>query len=71
MKKGDIFKKIKEHKRTSVSTHDQNLELQFSALKNIDCEKLYQDKMSGVRSDRPGLQQAVVSVGAGDMNCYP
>lgn len=49
-----------------VSTHDQNLALQFDALKNIGCERLYQDKMSGVRSDRPGLQQALEVLRKGD-----
>lgn len=49
-----------------VSTHDQNLELQFTALKNMGCEKFYQDKMSGTRSDRPGLQQALEMLRKGD-----
>ena len=42
-----------------VSTEDQNLELQLSALKKIDCEKLYQDKISGTKDNRPGLAMAL------------
>ena len=39
-----------------VSTVDQNLELQLSALKEIGCEKLYQDHISGTKTNRPGLR---------------
>lgn len=49
-----------------VSTHDQNLELQFSALDEIGCEKIYNDKLSGARISRPGLQQALGELRKGD-----
>lgn len=49
-----------------VSTHDQNLELQFSALNEIGCEKLYQDKISVARNNRPGLSQALEALRKGD-----
>jgi DNA invertase Pin-like site-specific DNA recombinase len=50
-----------------VSTQDQNLELQCSALNNIGCEKIYQDKISGARNNnRPGLQQALDILREGD-----
>ena len=42
-----------------VSTVDQNLELQLSALKEIGCEKLYQDHISGTKTNRPGLNMAL------------
>tara|TARA_R110000868_G_scaffold273336_1_gene532562 strand:- start:72 stop:452 length:381 start_codon:yes stop_codon:yes gene_type:complete len=42
-----------------VSTSDQNLDLQLSALKKIGCEKLYQDQMSGTKTNRPGLEMAL------------
>lgn len=42
-----------------VSTVDQNLDLQRSALKEIGCEKLYQDQISGTKENRPGLGMAL------------
>jgi DNA invertase Pin-like site-specific DNA recombinase len=42
-----------------VSTQDQNLELQLSALKEIGCTKLYQDQISGTKNTRPGMQLAL------------
>jgi DNA invertase Pin-like site-specific DNA recombinase len=50
-----------------VSTQDQNLELQCSALNQIGCEKIYQDKISGAKNNnRPGLQQALDILRKGD-----
>jgi DNA invertase Pin-like site-specific DNA recombinase len=44
-----------------VSTQDQNLELQCSALNKSGCEKIYQEIISGARNNnRPELQQALV-----------
>lgn len=42
-----------------VSTADQNLDLQLSALKDVGCEKLYQDYISGAKATRPGLSMAL------------
>jgi len=42
-----------------VSTIDQNLDLQLSALKKAGCEKLYQDQISGTKANRPGLLMAL------------
>ena len=49
-----------------VSTEDQNLELQLSALNKIGCEKFYQDQLSGARNNRPGLQLALEVLRKGD-----
>jgi len=40
-----------------VSTTSQNLNLQLDALKNAGCEKIYQDQMSGMLSNRPALDK--------------
>lgn len=42
-----------------VSTDDQNLALQEDALKEAGCERIFYDKVSGAKSERPGLQEAL------------
>jgi DNA invertase Pin-like site-specific DNA recombinase len=42
-----------------VSTDDQNLDLQCSALRKGGCKKIYEDRVSGVKAMRPGLQTAL------------
>jgi DNA invertase Pin-like site-specific DNA recombinase len=42
-----------------VSTQDQNLELQREALIRAGCQKLFEDKVSGTRAERPGLAKAL------------
>ena len=49
-----------------VSTGDQNLDMQMDALNEIDCDKIFTDKMSGARSDRPGLDEAMKFMSEGD-----
>ncbi len=49
-----------------VSTLEQNLDLQKEALKEVGCKKIYEDYMSGLRADRPGLEQAVEQLREGD-----
>ena len=49
-----------------VSTHDQNLDLQRDALKAAGCEKAFEDKVSGAKTERPGLEAALESLRAGD-----
>ena len=49
-----------------VSTQDQNLDLQKQALKQAGCKKIFEDQLSGSRSDRPGLAQALENLRAGD-----
>ena len=40
-----------------VSTTDQNLELQLAALKEAGCGRIYQEKISGAKRERPELQR--------------
>jgi DNA invertase Pin-like site-specific DNA recombinase len=42
-----------------ISTLDQNHDLQFDALTQAGCEKVFSDKVSGAKVDRPGLQEAL------------
>jgi DNA invertase Pin-like site-specific DNA recombinase len=49
-----------------VSTQDQNLELQRQALLAAGCARVYEDAMSGLRADRPGLAQAMEQLREGD-----
>lgn len=42
-----------------VSTQDQNLELQLDALTKVECQKVFEDTISGARADRPGLVKAL------------
>ncbi len=42
-----------------VSTVEQNLDLQLTALKEEGCKKFYQDQLSGARINRPGLEAAL------------
>jgi DNA invertase Pin-like site-specific DNA recombinase len=49
-----------------VSTQDQNLDMQIEALTNTGCEKLFQDKTSGNRAERPGLSKVLETLREGD-----
>lgn len=49
-----------------VSTQDQNLELQREALTKTGCQKVFEDKVSGTRADRPGLAKALEILREGD-----
>lgn len=49
-----------------VSTQDQNLELQKEALKTAGCTVIFEDKVSGSRSDRPGLAKLMDVLREGD-----
>jgi len=49
-----------------VSTDEQTLDLQLDALKAAGCERLFTDQVSGAKADRPGLQQAIDQLCAGD-----
>ncbi|TNB67272.1 recombinase family protein [Arthrobacter sp. BB-1] len=49
-----------------VSTRDQNLDLQVEALNRAGCDKIYKDTISGTKSQRPGLDQALDNLRHGD-----
>lgn len=51
-----------------VSTDDQTLDLQIDALKHVGCpeDKIYPDKISAGKADRPGLKAALDQLRAGD-----
>jgi len=49
-----------------VSTQDQNLDLQSAALKDAGCKRIFDDKLSGTRRDRPGLERALDLLREGD-----
>ena len=49
-----------------VSTQDQNLDLQTDALIKAGCRKVFDDKMSGSRAQRPGLDRALEMLREGD-----
>ena len=50
----------------SVSTIDQNTDLQTNALKIAGCQKIFIDKISGVKSDRPELNKLKEQLREGD-----
>lgn len=49
-----------------VSTLDQNADLQIDALRAAGCEKLFVEKASGAKPDRPELMAAINYVREGD-----
>ncbi|CCQ39915.1 recombinase family protein [Yersinia enterocolitica] len=49
-----------------VSTSDQNTELQRNALISANCVQIFEDKISGKSSDRPGLKRAMHIMSEGD-----
>lgn len=49
-----------------VSTQDQSLELQTEALTKAGCQRVFEDKVSGTRADRPGLTKALEILRDGD-----
>jgi DNA invertase Pin-like site-specific DNA recombinase len=49
-----------------VSTADQNLDLQTDALTKAACEKIYHDKISGAKAERPGLAKVLEISRSGD-----
>lgn len=49
-----------------VSTNDQNTHLQRQALISAGCEQIFDDKISGKSTERPGLKRAIRHMRAGD-----
>jgi len=50
-----------------ISTADQKLNLQIDALTKAGCEKIFHDVVSGSRSERPGLNEALEYIREGDL----
>jgi DNA invertase Pin-like site-specific DNA recombinase len=50
-----------------VSTHEQDLSLQLDALNEAGCGQIFEDRVSGAKSDRPGLHAALDYVREGDV----
>ncbi|MGV8938058.1 MAG: recombinase family protein [Allorhizobium sp.] len=50
-----------------VSTSDQNIEMQLQALSAAGCDRIFTDQgLSGTLRSRPGLDQSMSQLGAGD-----
>ncbi|MEG2273226.1 MAG: recombinase family protein [Acinetobacter sp.] len=49
-----------------VSTNDQNADLQEDALKRAECKQIFEDKISGAKSKRPGLNRMMKTLKPGD-----
>lgn len=49
-----------------VSTGEQNLDLQIDELKKAGCENIFNDELSGTKSERPGLEEALAFVRVDD-----
>jgi len=52
---------------TRFSTHDQTLTAQRDALQAAGCERIFQEKASGTRRDRPELTAALGYMREGDV----
>ena len=49
-----------------VSTVDQNLEMQLDALQKEGCERIFKEKVSGGKADRPDLARMMEHLRTGD-----
>lgn len=49
-----------------VSTADQNLATQIDALQQIGCHEIFQDKITGVSTSRPALDELLTKLRPGD-----
>jgi DNA invertase Pin-like site-specific DNA recombinase len=49
-----------------VSTADQNLDTQLEALEQIGCHQIFQDKITGVSTSRPSLDELLAKLRPGD-----
>src|SRR5260370_36605566 len=49
-----------------VSKTEQHLELQLDALNKAGCEQIFTDKITGIKAERKGLQEALSHLRKGD-----
>ncbi|MGM2833248.1 recombinase family protein, partial [Bacillus cereus group sp. Bce025] len=49
-----------------VSTEEQNLDMQVDALTQFGVEKIYKEKLTGTRRDRPQLEDLLKVLRSGD-----
>ena len=50
-----------------VSTQDQNLDRQLDNLRAAGCERIFNEKMTGTKSDRPELRTMLLTLRSGDV----
>jgi DNA invertase Pin-like site-specific DNA recombinase len=50
-----------------VSTEEQSLDIQLAALRKAGCKKIFQEKISGTKWERPELQKMLGSIDSGDI----
>jgi DNA invertase Pin-like site-specific DNA recombinase len=50
-----------------ISTDDQETHLQIDALKQVKCGRIYQEKASGAKADRPELMKLLDNARKGDV----
>jgi DNA invertase Pin-like site-specific DNA recombinase len=50
-----------------VSTDDQNLDNQRSALRDVECQRIYEEKISGAKRERPELTRLLEHLREGDV----
>lgn len=49
-----------------VSTSDQDMAMQMDELKAVGCSQIFTDKVSGAKSERPGLEKCLQALDPGD-----
>ena len=50
-----------------VSTEEQNLDRQLDSLKEARCEKIFQEKITGTKKERPELDKLMEQLRSGDL----
>lgn len=49
-----------------VSKNDQSLDVQLQKLREVGCEEIFQEKVSGAKDERPELQRLIAKIRTGD-----